>query len=188
MSETLELVARAQAGDAEAFGLVYRQYRESVYRIAYRRVSNPELAEDITQDVFLRAFRGIARWQWQGKDVGAWLATIAKNLIIDHHKSSHQRRVIAVPDYSEVGMDLREASPEGGTEGLVLAGIRNHDLLSALQHITADQAECLNNRFLRELSVAETAAVMGREEGAIKALTFRALQALNRFLFRTVTA
>jgi RNA polymerase sigma-70 factor (ECF subfamily) len=165
------------AGDAEAFGLVYRQYRDWVYRIVYRRVGSPELAEDITQEVFVRAFRGIARWQWQGKDVGAWLATIAKNLVIDHHKSWHQRKVTAVADYPEAGVDPWEASPEA----LALAGIRNRDLLGALQHITADQAECLSNRFLRELSVAETAAVMGREENAIRSLTCRALQALKPF-------
>ncbi len=182
------LVARAQAGDADAFGEIYRQYREPVYRVAWRRVGNAELAEDITQDVFVRALRGISRWQWQGKDVGAWLVTIAKNLTIDHHKSAHQRRTVAVGDFTDAGVDTRDAAPEGNPERLVLDGISNRDLRDALQHLTTDQTECLNYRYLREFSIAETAQAMGREEGAIKALTYRAVQALTRFLFRTVTA
>lgn len=188
MSASADIIAQAQAGDSEAFGLIYQQYRRQVYRIVMNRVSNTQLAEDITQDVFVRALLGIGRWQWQGKDIGAWLGTIARNLTIDHHKAAHQRRATSVADYSDLGVPLRDAAPEGNPERLVLDGIRNRDLLSALQHLTDDQAVCLDCRFLREMSIAETAQEMGREESSIKSLTYRALQALNRFLFRTVTA
>lgn len=188
MNATLSLVAQAQAGDAEAFGQIYQQYRPSVYRIALKRVRNVELAEDLTQDVFVRAFRAIGSWQWQGKDIGAWLATIARNLTIDHLKGAQQRRVIAVADYADLNVSMRDATPEGDPERMVLDGIRNRDLHNAMQHLTADQLDCLKYRFLREFSVAETARAMAREEGAVKSLTTRAVQALSRFLPRAVTA
>jgi RNA polymerase sigma-70 factor (ECF subfamily) len=188
VSDALALVACAQAGDADAFGDLYRQYRDTVFSIAVRRVTDRELAEDITQEVFLRALRGIERWKWEGKDFGAWLATIAKNLTVDHYKSSRYRKSVTVGDYSDLGVDIGDTSRDSDPADVLIAKIQGRDLANALHHITQDQAECLNNRYLRQLSVTETARVMGREEGAIKALTFRALQALNRFLSGTVTA
>jgi RNA polymerase sigma-70 factor (ECF subfamily) len=188
VSATIDLVTRAQAGDVDAFGQLYRQYRGHVYSVVLRRVGNTALADDITQDTFVRALRGIAQWQWQGKDVGAWLSTIARNLVIDHHKSAYQRRTMSVGDFADIGMDLRDEGPAANPERMALNGLRNRDLINALRHLTPDQSECLHYRYLREFSVTETAEAMGREEGAIKALTYRAIQALNRFLFRAVTA
>ncbi len=80
----MELVERAQAGEAEAFGRLYDQYSDTVYRYIYYRVGGKATAEDLTSETFLRALRRISTFTWQGRDFGAWLVTIARNLVADH--------------------------------------------------------------------------------------------------------
>lgn len=182
MSGIVELVDRAQRGDAEAHGLIYRQYHDTLFWFIRKRVDSREIAEDLTQDVFVRALKSIGGFTWQGKDLGAWLMTIARNLVFDHHGSAHQRRTFGVGDYGDAGIVVRDTAIEGDPESAALDTIRNGDLRSALQYLPDLQRECLTNRYLRQLSVAETAEAMGRTEAAVKALTFRALQGLHRFL------
>jgi RNA polymerase sigma-70 factor (ECF subfamily) len=188
MSVAMELIERAQSGDVEAHAEIYGRYRRTVWGFLWNKTQSAELADDLTQDTFVRAIKGIGRFSWQGKDPGAWLMTIARNLLMDHFKSAHQRYSIAVGDFPEYGFVLRDTAIEGDPEAAALDAIRNKDLLDALQNLTHDQRQCVSHRYLEQLSVAETAAAMGREEGAIKALTYRAIQVLSRFLFRTVTA
>lgn len=80
-TEVWALVERAQAGEAEAFGLIYDRYVDTVFRFVYFRVGNRQLAEDLTSDTFLRALKRIGSFTWQGRDLGAWLVTIARNLV-----------------------------------------------------------------------------------------------------------
>jgi RNA polymerase sigma-70 factor (ECF subfamily) len=92
------LVERAQAGEAEAFGLLYDRYFDTVFRFVYFRVGNRQLAEDLTSDTFLRALKRIGSFTWQGRDLGAWLVTIARNLVADHFKSGRYRLEITTGD------------------------------------------------------------------------------------------
>ncbi|MGH3744552.1 MAG: sigma-70 family RNA polymerase sigma factor, partial [Mycobacteriales bacterium] len=94
----IRLVARAQAGDAEAFGEIYDRYVDLIYRYIYYRVGSKQLAEDLTSETFLRALRRIGSFTWQGRDVGAWFVTIARNLVTDHYKSSRYRLEITTHD------------------------------------------------------------------------------------------
>ena len=87
----IALVELARNGDAEAFGLLYDHYQGSVYRFLYYRVGSVALAEDLTSETFFRALRSMSSFRWQGKDFGAWLMTIARNLTTDHYKSSRTR-------------------------------------------------------------------------------------------------
>ena len=89
------LVELAQRGDAEAFGQLYDHYVPSVYRYVYYRVGTHALAEDITSETFLRALRSLGSFRWQGRDFGAWLVTIARNLVTDHFKSGRFRLEVA---------------------------------------------------------------------------------------------
>src|SRR5206468_11851041 len=90
-AEVWALVERAQAGEAEAFGLIYDRYFDTVFRFVYFRVGNRQLAEDLTADTFLRALKRIGSFTWQGPDLGVWLVTIARNLVADHFKSGRYR-------------------------------------------------------------------------------------------------
>jgi RNA polymerase sigma-70 factor (ECF subfamily) len=179
LATVMEIVARAQQGDAEAFGQLYDRYVDMVYRYIQYRVANAPLAEDLTSETFLRALRRITSYTWQGRDFGAWLVTIARNLIADHFKSGRYRLEVATADLVESGADRRAVA---GPEDEVLAGLTNATLLEAVKRLNGEQQECIALRFLQGMSVSETARIMGKNDGAIKALQYRAVKTLSRLL------
>ena len=171
-AETWRLVAAAQAGDGEAFGRLYDRNVDTVYRFIYFRVNDRALAEDFTSETFLRALRRIGSISYQGRDIGAWFVTIARNIILDHRKSARNRLEVTTADTVEG--DQREPSPESA----VLELLTNERLMAAVNQLGDDQRECVMLRFIQGFSVAETAAVMGKNDGAIKALQHRAVRKL----------
>ncbi|HEY7487910.1 MAG TPA: sigma-70 family RNA polymerase sigma factor [Streptosporangiaceae bacterium] len=177
-----DLVLRARNGEAEAFGVLYGRYVEIVYRYVYYRVGSHAMAEDLTSDTFLRALRRMGEFSWQGKDFGAWLVTIARNLVTDHFKSSRHRLEITTPDL------LESDRLDEGPERAVLDSMTNRVLLMAVGRLGSEQQACVVLRFLHGLSVAETALVMGKKSGAIKALQYRAVRSLARMLPQDLVA
>ena len=175
-SRLIALVELARGGDCEAFGLLYDHYHVSVYRFVYYRVGSVALAEDLTSECFFRALRGMGSFRWQGKDFGAWLMTIARNLTTDHFKAGRTRLEYATED-----MSPHDGSTEG-PESSVLASLTNEALLGALTELPHEQQECLIMRFLQGLSIAETAQVLGRSEGAVKQLQLRGVRNLAKLL------
>jgi len=170
------LVHRAQAGDAEAFGELYDNYVTMVHRYVYHRVGDRATAEDVTSETFVRALRRIDSLSYQGRDVGAWLVTIARNLLLDHVKSSRYR--LEVPT-----ADMRDADrATAGPEEAVLQRLAGAELMAGVARLSAEQQECLQLRFVQGLSVAETAAAMGKRDGAVKALQHRAVRRLATLL------
>ncbi|MFB7332751.1 sigma-70 family RNA polymerase sigma factor [Streptomyces adustus] len=172
----MDLVERAQSGETEAFGRLYDQYSDTVYRYIYYRVGGKATAEDLTSETFLRALRRIGTFTWQGRDFGAWLVTIARNLVADHFKSSRFRLEVTTGEM----LDANEV--ERSPEDSVLESLSNAALLDAVRRLNPQQQECVTLRFLQGLSVAETARVMGKNEGAIKTLQYRAVRTLARLL------
>lgn len=172
----MELVERAQAGESEAFGRLYDHYSDTVYRYIYYRVGSRATAEDLTSETFLRALRRIGTFTWQGRDFGAWLVTIARNLVADHFKSSRFRLEVTTGEM----LDSNEC--ERSPEDSVLESLSNAALLEAVRRLNPQQQECVTLRFLQGLSVAETARIMGKNEGAIKTLQYRAVRTLARLL------
>ncbi|GAA1795045.1 sigma-70 family RNA polymerase sigma factor [Actinomadura chokoriensis] len=179
------LVLRARDGDADAFGSLYDHYVELVYRYIYYRVGTHSLAEDLTSETFLRALRRIRDFHWQGKDFGAWLVTISRNLVADHFKSGRYRLEVCTAEPAEPDRrhpDRRPGRVQEGPERAVLDAMTNRALLLAVRRLGSEQQECVVLRFLHGLSVAETALVMGKKPGAIKALQYRAVRSLGRML------
>ncbi|WP_018684831.1 sigma-70 family RNA polymerase sigma factor [Actinokineospora enzanensis] len=175
-SESWELVRAAQAGDTVAFGRLYDRYVEIVYRYVLFRVGDRELAEDVTSETFLRALRRITSVTYQGRDVGAWFVTIARNLVLDHVKSSRFRLEVTTPE-------IRDSERvEAGPEQQVMSKVTREALLGCVDQLGDDQRECIVLRFLQGLSVAETAEIMKRNEGAVKALQHRAVRRLAQLL------
>lgn len=171
-----DLVRATQAGDQEAFGQLYDRYHEMVFRYILFRTSDRQLAEDLTAETFLRALRRIASVSYQGRDIGAWFVTIARNLVLDHVKSSRYR-------LEQTTSEIADLSPStSGPEQQVLDGATHEELLRCVAKLNADQKECIALRFLQGLSVAETARLMGRNEGAVKALQHRAVRRLAQLL------
>src|SRR5437763_7182532 len=159
-----ELVAAAQQGDQAAFGQLYDRYVDVVFRFILFRVGDRPLAEDLTSETFLRALRRISSVSYQGRDVGAWFVTIARNLVLDHVKSSRYRLEMTTADILDSSADDR------GPEHEVVEEATATELMRCVAQLGRDQQECIMLRFMQGLSVSETAAGMGRNEGAVKAL------------------
>ena len=176
MERVAALVELAQGGDADAFGLLYERYVDLVYRYVYVRVGSSHVAEDLTSETFIRALRRIDSFSWQGKDIAAWFVTIARNLITDNAKSARFRMEVTTADM--IDADRRVDGPENE----VLAHLRDTRLFEAIRTLKPEQAECLVLRFMQAMSLAETALVIGKSEGAVKQLQLRAVRALHREL------
>lgn len=175
-SGSWSLVKASQDGDMAAFSELFERYQEVVFRYVLFRMNDRAVAEDLTQETFVRALRRIGSVSYQGRDIGAWFVTIARNLIFDHVKSSRYR-------LESTTADITELSPStGGPEHQVLEMATNDELLRCIAKLNPDQQECIHLRFLQGLSVAETAEKMDRNEGAVKALQHRAVRRLAQLL------
>lgn len=172
-----DILERAQAGDRQAFAELYDRYFKTVYNYVYLRVAgNRALAEDITSETFLRALRRLDSFSYTGKDPAGWFITIARNILLDHVKSARAR--FEVPTADMVSADQVTEGPENQVLGTLAAA----DALALVQQLPRPQAEVVVLRILKGLSVAEVAAMMGKSEGAIKALQHRAVRRLAALL------
>jgi RNA polymerase sigma-70 factor, ECF subfamily len=175
-ADVVELVDRARTGDPDAFAALYDRYVDRVYRfVLYRVHGDSALSEDLTSEVFLRALRKIKGFQWQGRDVGAWFLTIARNLVLDHFKSGRVRLEI-------LGVEGAEGEHVLDAEDAALSRVSTQDLYKAIARLGNEQQEVIYWRFLQGYSVAESAAAMGKSDGAIKALQYRAVKALYKLV------
>ena len=172
----IALVELARGGDKEAFGLLYDHYHRSVYRFLYYRTRSTQLAEDLTSETFFRALRSMSSFRWQGKDFGAWLMTIARNLCTDHFKAGRTRLELTTED-----MSPHDDTAEG-PESAVLDSLTNEMLMEALTRLPDEQRDCLVMRFLQGMSIAETAEVLGRSDGAVKQLQLRGVRNLAKLM------
>jgi RNA polymerase sigma-70 factor, ECF subfamily len=170
------LVRLAQEGDSAAFGKLYGQYVDVVFRYVLLRVGDRDLAEDMTSETFLRALRRITSISYQGRDVAAWLVTIARNLVLDHVKSSRFRLEVTTARFDD------KQRVVAGPEQQVMSELIKNELLRCIARLGDDQRECVALRFLQGLSVSETAKIMQRNEGAVKALQHRAVRRLAQLL------
>jgi RNA polymerase sigma-70 factor, ECF subfamily len=175
-SRLIALVELARNGDKDAFGHLYDHYQPSVYRFLYYRVGSMTLAEDLAAETFFRALRSMHSFRWQGKDFGAWLMTIARNLTADHFKAGRTRLEQTTED-----MQTLDTTSEG-PEIEVLSSLTNESLLRALGELPTEQRECLIMRFLQGLSIAETAEILGRSSGAVKQLQLRGVRNLAKLV------
>lgn len=167
------LIETAQGGDRDAFGQLYARYAGGVSRFVGARLRDRGAVEDLTSETFTRALRRIDSVSDQGRDVGAWFTTIARNLVLDHVKSSRYQRETTTAEINDAS--AHQDSPEQA----VIRKETAADVRRRVGQLPTDQQECIRLRFLQELSVAETAAVMGRNVGAVKALQHRGVEGLR---------
>mgnify|MGYP001765563774 CR=1 FL=1 len=177
-----DLVRRAQRRDPEAFGALYEAHFDRIYRYVLLRVRNQADAEDITQQVFLRALESIGSYRWKGTPFASWLFRIAHNLVVDYWKRKSRERTMAVTPEE---IDEVVAAPDAAAaDPAALAELKFdlRELSAACERLTDGQREIISLRFAGGLSVAEAARVMGKSEGAVKVLQHAALVKLRRIL------
>ena len=173
--EALErLVLEAQGGNAWAFGRIFDEFHGPLYRFIASRVHRPSDAEDLTQLVFVKALEALPRYEVRGVPFGGWLFRLARNTIIDHARTHHETTAL------EAAAD--RAAGDAGPEQLASLRADIAAVARALGDLTAEQREAIELRFFAGLSAREAAEVMGRQEGTIRGLQFRAIAALRRSL------
>lgn len=153
------------------FATVYTEFQPKILNYIYRRTSDPFLSEDLTANVFLKAIDSVERGV-QVESVSGWLHRIAHNLVIDEYRSRDRHGVA----------DLNEALPDKAKTPLdwVLHNIDAATLRSAMARLTDEQAEAIELRYFDGREFGEIATIMGKNEGAVKALVHRAYEGLYR--------
>jgi RNA polymerase sigma-70 factor (ECF subfamily) len=170
-----QLLHQAQDGNSESIGQLYYANMERIYRFVYFRVEDQQTAEDITSQVFLKAWGNLDRFQFSRTPYLAWLYTIAHNAVIDHYRTRKVTTALddvqlSQPDHSEV------------VENDIDLTVEMQSVKMALRALTDDQQKVLTLKFIEGLSNNEIARHLGKREGAIRALQMRGLQALAKQL------
>jgi len=171
------LATRAVAGDAEAFGALYDRYVDAVYRYAYYRVRNEAEAEDVTSDVFFKALRAMPRYRPRQPFL-AWLYRIARNTLIDRLR--RLRPQIPFEDaLRHPGAD-RVVDPDAGLDQLS----DSVELRAAIARLTPLQQDVIILRYVEGMDTKSIGRILGRREGTVRGIEFRALGALRAVLPR----
>ena len=177
MQDEERLVELAQKRDAEAFGQLYDEHFDRIYRYLLLKTSVQAEAEDLTQQVFLKAWDAIDSYKAKGMPFSSWLYRIAHNLVANWHRDHSRRQIVSLDRLVIVG-------PQGddGPFQQVAQGERRDALLEAIRRLPADRQQLLILKFVERMPNAQIGQTMGRSEGAIKSLYHRTLVALRQEL------
>jgi RNA polymerase sigma-70 factor (ECF subfamily) len=168
------LVTEARSGDSWAFGMIFDHYHDSIYRFIASRVQRPSDAEDLTQLVFVKALEALPRYQSRGVPFGGWLFRLARNAVIDHVRTRHE--------HSELDSLIEAPHGDAGPDEIAVVRQELDAVGAALAGLTDEQREAIDLRFFAGLSARETAEAMGKQEGTVRGLQFRAIASLRRQL------
>jgi RNA polymerase sigma factor (sigma-70 family) len=173
-SDEAVLVRRAVGRDAEAFGRLYDMHIDRVYRHVYYRVGNGHDAEDLTQQVFLKAWQAIHRYKRTATPFVAWLMTISHNVVVDFYRTRKDRSYLE----AEVLADGPASSPEGAAE----ASFEQQRLRRAILQLGSDEQQVVILRFIEGFEFAEIASILKKKEGNVRVILHRALVKLRNIL------
>jgi RNA polymerase sigma-70 factor, ECF subfamily len=172
-----ELVERAQRGDRAALEELYLLHFDRVYSYLHMSVGSRHDAEDLTTQTFVKMLESIGRFQWRSVPFSAWLFRIAHNLAMDHFRAKRWwRPEEEIPE----GVQGEESS----AEEQALASLGQTSLLQLVDRLSPEQRQVLTLKFVFRFSNAETAAILGKTEGAVKSLQHRALASLEKHVTR----
>ncbi len=172
MQNEESLVQWATRGDQKAFAQLYEEHFDRIYRYVVLRIGDKIEAEDMTQQVFLKALQSISSFKWKGVPFAAWLYRIAHNQVVDYLR----KKRVAVP------LDESLASSDSNPQLMAEHSLDVEQLLLATRRLTEAQREVISLRFAGELSIAEVAKIMGKSQGAVKALQHSGIVALRKTL------
>jgi RNA polymerase sigma-70 factor, ECF subfamily len=168
-----DLVRRVRANDPLAFEELYERYSPRVFGYLFQRLNgNAEEAEDLTADVFTRVYEKIDGFQPQGAPLSAWVFRIAHNRLIDAVRRRPRQTQVALDDAPEISA--------GPVFGGIDQQVALEQIKAGLTRLTPEQRQVIVLRFLEGKSLAETAAIVSRNEDAVKKLQARGLASLRR--------
>ena len=172
MQNEVSLIERAKKRDPMALTQIYEENFERIFRYVVLKTGSRVEAEDITQQVFLKALRSISSYRHQGHPLTAWLYRIARNEVVDHYRKKGRQATVPLEDT----VPDTKADPAAAAE----RSLSLEEVSVAMKKLTQAQAEVIALRFTRDLPIAEVARIMGKNEGAVKALQHSAVRALRR--------
>ena len=172
------LVKRAVQQDRAAFATLYDNYVDQVYRHVYYRVPNQVDAEDITQEVFIKAWKAIGKYKLTGAPFVAWLIAIARNLIADHYKA--KKKLVSL-DEVEATSSSDEKSPEEMSE----ASLNRSYIRNAISKLKGEKQRVILMHLIDGFSYGEIAKVLNKSEGAVRVIQYRALNDLRHMLMQS---
>jgi len=175
--EDAALARRAGSGEAEAFGVLYDRYVDAVYRYVFYRVRNEAEAEDVTSDVFMRALRAIPKYEPRQAFL-AWLYRIARNAVIDRSRRQGARQQVSFEDALAHPNADQVVNPDAG----LLAGSDASVVRVAMQQLTPLQQEILVLRYVEGCDTKTISKLVGKRDGTIRGIEFRALSALRALI------
>ena len=171
-----EYLLKAKAYDVAALAALYDHYEAKIYSYIYHRVGNQSVAQDLTSQAFLRVLESIRSDRAWETSFSGWLYRIAHNLVIDYYRRRGRTTQVSIDEMT--GLQSSTESPEKAAERVYAA----ERLRIAINRLTEEQAQVVTLRFLEGLSINEVADSMGKTEGAIKALQYRAVSSLRRLM------
>jgi len=173
-SDIEKLVIQAIEGKTDAFGELYLIFVEKIYRYIFHHVNSKAAAEDITGEVFLKAWRAIGSCRGKEKAFSSWLYRIAHNQMVDEIRK-RQRRPALELENAETVSDLKSNVEEYSEQ---------QELLKFIDHLPSNHRRVIILKFIEGMETKEIARIMGKSEGATRALQMRALSALRKELDR----
>lgn len=168
------LIRRARERDAVAFGILYERYLDRVYRYIVYRTTNNVVAEDLTSEVFLNAWKAIDRYEDRGYAFSTWLLRLAQNEVTDYYRTTHS-------DTSLPETEQHQTTEPGPSD---FAELRDDQLalVRALKQLPAEWQQVLLLRFVEGVPFEEIAAIVGKSSGACRVIQHRALARLRELL------
>ena len=185
------LLRRCRAGEASAWEELVRQYHRRVFSICYRFTGSSDEAQDLTQDVFVRMYRSLDSYDAARAAFMTWLATLTRNLLVDHFRRTKQQRqtdsldstLNDEPDAASFGERLTD--PSAGPEARLQARETRELVHAALLKISPELREAVILRDLQDMDYKEIAVVLKVPEGTVKSRINRGRTELARLLART---
>lgn len=176
LEDEQKLIKKAKDGEVDAFGLLYDHYLPKIFRFVLLKVSHREEAEDLTHQVFLKAWENIDQYDFKGYSFGSWLYRIAKNITIDYYRSFRM----------EVSTEeINELSVESFLFGHLDQKIEWEKLMWSIRQLKDIEQNVLIMRFVEDLSPKEIAEVISKSEGAVKVIQHRAVNNLKKVIENT---
>ncbi|MCG2795702.1 MAG: sigma-70 family RNA polymerase sigma factor [Actinomycetia bacterium] len=170
------LVKKAKSRDPDAFGLLYDEYVDQIFRYVYYKVGNFAESQDLTGQTFLKAFENIDSYEMRDVAFSSWLYRIAHNLVVDYFRKVSKRESVPIEEQPPA------PSNRGNPVDIVMAEMDSERLYKAMQKLTHNQREVLVLKFIDNLSNSRVSEIMGISVGAVKSAQKRGLLSLNRIL------
>ena len=177
-----QLVVDSQKGSKESFVKIYENFYVKVFRYIYVKCSNVQESENLTQEVFIKAFKSISSFKFRengtsGPSFSSWIFTIARNQIIDYYRKNSSKTESYIDNIQEEYWSVSE-----NLEDELDNKLQFNKIIKNMEKLTSLQKEVINLRFAAQMSLSETAKILNKNENSIKSLQHSAIKKLKDIL------